>query len=487
MKFAVKSVLVVLLILAVCDIACAGSGEELYVGWAARNIFTDEPVALQGQFNLRISEKVLDPITCTALAIETRDGDKSVETAIMVSCDLALITKKLQQNVRKAVISRASRIDTDKIFLNATHTHTAPVHSDTGWYDVPKEGVMQVAEYAKFLAGQIADAVVEAWKTRKRMGMSWGLGQAVVGHNRRAVYSEIQSEWLGKHTALMYGRTNRKAFRGIEGYEDHSVKMLFFWDDNEKLTGILINLACPAQERESGKSITADFWHDVRVDIRSKYGNDIFIFPQCANSGDQSPHLLYRKAAEKEMLQRKGIKSWQELALRISKAVDEVLPYAKHDIKRKLVLKHDFDVVKLPKRRITKKERDDSFERYQQHKGKHVAREFFFKDVVDRYEKQDKEPAYFPMEMHVIRLGDIAIATNAMETFLDYGVQIESRSPAILTFTVQLACDDAGYLPTSKAVAGGHYSAIIQSGIVGPEGGQVLVEKTVDKINAMWE
>ncbi|MHC4638981.1 MAG: hypothetical protein ACYTBP_14490 [Planctomycetota bacterium] len=487
MKFAAKSVLVVFLVSAVCDIACAGSEQELYVGWAARDIFTDEPVALQGQFNLRIAKEALDPITCTALAIETRDGDKSVETAIMVSCDLALITKELQQKVRKAVKSRSSRIDPDKIFLNATHTHTAPVHSDTGWYDVPKEGVMQVAEYAEFLTGQVADAVVEAWKTRKRMGMSWGLGQAVIGHNRRSVYSEPQSGWLGVSTALMNGIKNDKAFRGIEGYEDHSVKMLFFWDDNEKLTGILINVACPAQERGSGKSITADFWHDVRVNIRSRYGNDIFIFPQCGIAGDQSPHLLYRKAVEKEMLDRKGIQSWQELALRISRAVDEVMPYAKHDIKRKLVFKHDSDVVELPKRRITKQERDDSFERYQQPKGKQVSREFFFKNVVDRYEKQGKEPPYFPMEMHVIRLGDIAIASNAMETFLDYGVQIESRSAAILTFTVQLACDNGGYLPTSKAVAGGHYSAIIQSGIVGPEGGQVLVEKTVSKINSMWE
>ncbi len=486
MKLAAKSVLAVLLVLVVCDIACAGSEQELYVGWAVRDIFTDEPVALLGHFNLRISDKILDPITCTALAIETRDGDKSVETAIMVSCDLGIITRELQVNVRKAVKSRNRQIDPDKVFLNATHTHNAPVATETSWYDVPKEGVMQVADYGKFLTGQIADAVVEAWKSRKRMGMSWGLGQAVIGHNRRAVYSELQSEWLGENMALMYGETNKKSFRGIEGYEDHSVKMLFFWDDDEKLTGILINVACPAQEREGGTGITADIWHDVRVNIRKKYGNDIFIFPQCAISGDQSPHLLYRKAAEREMLRRKGIKSWQELGNRIGRSLDEVMPYAKHGIKRKLVFKHDFGFVELPKRRITKQERDDSFARYQQWKGKD-ARESFFKTVVDLYDYQDKVPPCLPMEMHVIRLGDIAIATNAMETFLDYGVQIESRSKAILTFTVQLACNSIGYLPTSKAVAGGHYSAIIQSGIVGPEGGQVLVEKTVDTINSMWE
>lgn len=30
------------------------------------------------------------------------------------------------------------------------------------------------------------------------------------------------------------------------------------------------------------------------------------------------------------------------------------------------------------------------------------------------------------------------------------------------------------------------YGAVIQSNVVGPEGGQVLVEETVKMINAMW-
>jgi hypothetical protein len=47
---------------------------------------------------------------------------------------------------------------------------------------------------------------------------------------------------------------------------------------------------------------------------------------------------------------------------------------------------------------------------------------------------------------------------------------------------VQLA--GAGtYLPTARAEAGGGYSAIVQSNSVGSEGGQVLVEKTLNMIN----
>ena len=89
------------------------------------------------------------------------------------------------------------------------------------------------------------------------------------------------------------------------------------------------------------------------------------------------------------------------------------------------------------------------------------------------------------MELHVIRLGDIAIATNPFELFTDYAIQMKSRSAAVQTFVIQLA-GPGSYLPSARAVQGGGYSAIAESNEVGPEGGQVLVERTLAAINALW-
>jgi hypothetical protein len=105
---------------------------------------------------------------------------------------------------------------------------------------------------------------------------------------------------------------------------------------------------------------------------------------------------------------------------------------------------------------------------------------------VDRHEKQQTaglEP--YTTEVHVIRLGDIAIASNEFELFTDFGIQIKARSPAIQTFVIQLA-GAGGYLPTELAVRGGGYSAIPESGFVGPQGGQELVERTVEQIRSFW-
>jgi hypothetical protein len=106
--------------------------------------------------------------------------------------------------------------------------------------------------------------------------------------------------------------------------------------------------------------------------------------------------------------------------------------------------------------------------------------------VALRHELQQSRPTgTAPMELHVLRLGDIAIATNEFELFTDFGVQMKARSPALQTFVGELT-GSAGYLPSERAVRVGGYSAVPQSSRVGPDGGQVLVEHTVQAMTALW-
>jgi hypothetical protein len=261
----------------------------------------------------------------------------------------------------------------------------------------------------------------------------------VVGHNRRAHYFDGHTD--------MYGDTNREDFDCLEGYEDHALEMLFFWDRHRRLTGMVINVACPSQETENWDRVSADFWHDVREEIADRCPREVYVFPQCGAAGDQSPHLLYRKAAEAEMLKRKGITRRQEIARRIADAVERALPVAETYVESELVFRHTVAEIDLP--------------------------------------AKEKQATPYRTEFHVVRLGDVALATNPFELYLDYGLRMKARSRALLTLLVQLSCQDGGYLPTSKAVAGKGYSAVDYR--VGPEGGQVLVNETVRRINALWE
>jgi hypothetical protein len=106
--------------------------------------------------------------------------------------------------------------------------------------------------------------------------------------------------------------------------------------------------------------------------------------------------------------------------------------------------------------------------------------------VLKRYEAQKKDPKpMYKSEIHVLRIGDIAVCTNQFELFTDFGIRIQARSKALQTFVVQLA-GPGSYLPTEKAMAGGGYSAVCQSNLIGPDGGQILVDRTLELIDQLW-
>jgi hypothetical protein len=103
--------------------------------------------------------------------------------------------------------------------------------------------------------------------------------------------------------------------------------------------------------------------------------------------------------------------------------------------------------------------------------------------LIERYNLQEKQPVYTP-EIHILRIGDIAIVSNPFELFVDYGLRITGRSMAKQVFIVQLSGDSGGYLPTEEAIRGRGYSAIVNR--VGPPGGEVLVDRTVELVNSLW-
>jgi hypothetical protein len=456
--------------------------DELFVGSASVSITPSRPVALAGQRHTRVAREVESPVTATVMAIETRDGDTALDQAIMISCDLVAIRDGIQRRFRERVKSRLPDIQVDKLFLSATHTHTAPVTRE-GVYVIPKEDVMAPAEYVGFLIGRLEGAVVQAWQNRRPAGVSWGLGHALVAHNRRAVYED--------GSARMYGRTNGSSFRAIEGYEDHYVDVLFFFNTDREVTAIAVNVACPSQEVEGRHAINADFWHEVRLRLRNRFGRNVQVLAWTGAGGDQSPHLMWYKRADERMRTLRKLTRLQEIARRIDLAVDEAYKGAKEDVRFNVTLTHHVKRIQLPVRMVTEAEAAEAMEfcravgTEKEPNPQKCLERTWQQQIVDRYERQSRNP-YYTVELHALRLGNVAVCTNPFELYTEYGVRIKARSQAVQTFVVQLACASGGYLPTEEAIRGGHYSTAVYSNRVGPKGGDILVDETVKAINAMW-
>jgi hypothetical protein len=176
----------------------------------------------------------------------------------------------------------------------------------------------------------------------------------------------------------------------------------------------------------------------------------------------------------------------QELARRIVAAVDEIYETVKDDRHDGLPLVHKTETLSLPMRLVTDAEYREIKEILEKRNPAQMEKTWH-EAILRRYEAQKTNPKpTIDAAIHVVRIGDVAICTNSFELYVDYGIQMQARSRALQTFVVQLAGGPPSYLPIARAVAGGGYSAIIQSNEVGPEGGQVLVQRTVELIDSLW-
>ena len=310
----------------------------------------------------------------------------------------------------------------------------------------------------------------------------------------------------------MWGDTNTANFEALEGGNDSGIELLYIFDKGNALKGIVANIACPSQVLEHRSFISADYWGYVKQNLRKHFGDGIYLLAMCGAGGDQCPRDLVRwvepetpindpNIERPNVIERKAdpsmfdIKGCKLVGKRISNEIISVYEEIE-EIKDDIEFEHKTKILNLPLRRATITEYNNAVREieYYFNKNKDKA-EFDFKDkaamyiyagTIKRYrEQQFKEVV--PAEVHIIRFGDVAMATNPFELFLDFGNQIKARSYARQTFIMQLTGDWLGYLPTQKAEKHGHYSAYISSGNVGHEGGEQLVRETITDINGMFK
>jgi len=311
-------------------------------------------------------------------------------------------------------------------------------------------------------------------------------------------------------SAKMWGNANLANFTELESGNDSGIELLFTYDENKKLTGVVANVACPAQVLEHQSFISSDYMGKVKAFIREKYGNNVGFLGLVSPAGDMCPRDLIRwvnspvtlndpnvsqdnkiiRKADPSMFDIKGANlAAKRIANEIFWALDDVTEYVSET-----ELTHKKLEIDLPLRRVTIEEYEKAYKALTDF-AKECTGTINFEDnarmqihsgTVARYHLQQTVDI-FTIESHVLKLGDVAFATNPFELFLNYGNQIRARSLASQTFLIQLSCGSWGYLPTEKAEKGSHYSAFVSSGTTGHEGGNILVRKTIAEINSMFD
>ena len=494
---------------------------KIKIGWSDVSIVPEgRKVDLVGQFYERISDVVETPIFINALALDAGD-----DCVIFCSCDLVCTSHSLLDRVRELLPDSFPK---EKLIISAIHTHTSmgyagrsdsvqgasrgalhaltelkpdhvkyvPLTSDNS----PE--ILRGEEAKEFLAERIAKAALSAWENRTEGAYAFGFGRAAVGMCRRVCYDD--------GSAKMWGDSNSANFTELEGGNDSGIELMFTYDENRKLTGVVANVACPAQVLEHQNFISSDYMGKVKERIRKKYGDSVGFLGLISAAGDMCPRDMIRwvdaeidlndpNIYREKILPRRQDPSMFDLGgcEKVARRVADEIFYALDEVTDYITeteIEHKTLSVDLPVRRVTIEEKDAATE---------AINKFFatcgdtinYQDSADmmihsgtivRYELQQNVDV-FTIEMHVLKVGDVAFATNPFELFLNYGNQIRARSLATQTFLIQLSCGCYGYLPTEKAEHGSHYSAFVSSGMTGHEGGNLLVRKTLSEINKMFK
>lgn len=476
---------------------------KLLIGWGEADITPEgRVVELSGQYYQRIAKGTHSRLKAVAMLLE-----QNKEITLMISLDVVGVPDDFCLDIQKTIAGKFSEISSSNILINAIHTHNAPGLSlSFDWWSLNPEAIA-AEEYRELVMKKILEAVEQAMNSRQISGISNAVSFARVGHCRRAVYSN--------KTAEMYGVTNRDDFLGMEGTEDSGIDMLFSFNEDGKATGAIINIPCPSQVMEATYKISSDYMGQLRALLKERFGNGFQTLCQIAPSGCQSPRDLTRPETNAPFWREAGV---EIIATRIFDAIQQVYEKLATNIKYNAKLKHSMEEIELPRRRASyqdylnaKKimkeleEKQSSSEAYRDFCAETHANEnipdrpgpydsklhHFVKirneeAVINRFEDQNDKVA-LKMQLHVIRLGSMAFASNPFELYLDFGHRIRARSRAEQTFMVQLCNGVGGYLPSERAEELGGYGGLIINGQIGSDGGDMLVDKTVMAIEKLWE
>ena len=484
--------------------------DQIQIGWAQVDITPDRPVFVSGQLYARISSYVHDPITATALALES-----GPEQCVLVSLD----TVHVPMNVVALVRSRLhlEGLDSRNISFSAIHTHNSSVFGSSGFETNERilgkdicpplncpDDILTGDEAAEYLYAKLEALITTAWTQRKPGGISYGQDYAAVAFNRRPVFAQED----GKRESKMYGVCSQDNFIGFEGTSDHTADMIYTFDLSGNITGVAVTIPCPSQVYELHRFLSADYWGAARNSIRERLGN-IPVLSLCGPAGDQNPLDLVR--ISKTNVQE--LKDWnaqagevfrsfdmalecEDIGERIAEAVCRGYKKARNRIQREPVFRHRIVHLELPIRQVSQEEYLEAAAEIELIKSRFSAdHKMSWADIVKAFEpigvicrwEEQHESTVFGFDMHILRIGKAALATNPFELFVEYGMRIKARCRAEQTILVQLSNADSSYLPTEAAVNGGSYSSKPASTTCGPDGGDRLVEETIQAIDALWE
>jgi hypothetical protein len=401
-------------------------------GVASAKITPGESIWLAGYGDrTRPSEGVLHDIYVKALALDAEAG----KPVVIVTSDLVGIPREIAEPVA-ARCEKEFKIPRDRLVLNASHTHSAPVMSHSASpRDLTGPQWQAVDRYTTFLIDRMVAVVGSALHNMAPANVKFGQSFANIAVNRRRAYANGRS------------RTTQV---------DPDVPVIAVAAPDGGLKAILVGYACHATVLNIYQ-VSGDWPGYAQEDIEKAHPGVVALFMQGAGA-DANP--LPRRSVE------------------LAKLYGQVLAAAVEDVLRTSMkplegpIRTSYEIVQVPFHHLPTLEELRAL--YPTRPRPRVAR------WMDALERGEKLPAYYPYTVQVWQYGgSLKFIALAGEVVSDYSLRLKAQYGWEDTWVAGYSNDVFGYTPSARVLREGGYEAD-QSGYVSqfsPAIEELIVEK----------
>lgn len=428
----------------------AGEGPpgELSVGFGQMDITPPMGAKMTGP-GTPCSVGTEDPLRATALVVQS--GDRRVA---IVGVDLVKITRELADSAINQASQRTG-IAREAVIICPSHNHSSPFIPMGG-----PDNKDYLSTLPKLIAGSIEKACVTLQPARMFLGRSLVFDGI---HNRRVVSKAdglVLNTWLTKLDDLQ----QTPQVLGTEGPVDPELWVARFDSPDGRVLGTLVNFTCHPhlRDRKLLNTWSADFPGVIAEQMAQAFGKQaLCVFTQGA-SGNVNPNS-------------QGTSGWREKAAVFARAAVDAAERAT-PIEGPVAVGYARRDVVVPCR-DSADQRDGA-----------IARLGWRPDAFEAAKREAaKAPRRREVPVSAARIGPLAIATNAGELFVEWGLSVKKQSPFPHTIVSELTNDWIGYEPTAQAFAHEGYETLAGVDFVSLEGIQALVDTAVELLQGLWE
>jgi len=434
---------------------------EFMAGAAAINITPPLGLPLAGYYHERGADGVLDPLFARALVIQSGNDRIALVALDLIEIDRA-VTDRARQRIEQAIGIKA-----DHVLISATHTHTGPVLATAGAYGEAFGGLKPAAvEYTDRLPELIEKAVKEANARVQQVNLSVARGKCEgLAFNRRYFMRDGTVGWnpgkLNPNIVMPAGPT------------DPEVCVLCVDPPNSnipaKCIASYVNFAMHT-DTTGGTKYSADWPGALDRTLAGWRGTNHITLVGNGTCGNIN-HVDFDWACPQSGPGEQN-RIATVLGAAVLQACKSLRPVPTGPVRG------SSKYAELPVQSATQEEIDEAraiLAATKTDQGGNFMKLVKAQRIIDIARR---ETGQIRAEVQVLAIGrELAWVGLPGEVFVELGLAIKKRSPFPMTFVVELANDNIGYVPDRRSYAEGNYEPV--SSRCAPGSGEMLVDAAV--------